>query len=293
MKNKLILFATAYVPLVDGFGLNSNSSGNATGLGAFFNQAFTLFIGLLGIFAVLLIIAGGLQYVSTDAWGSKDSGKKKIQAALGGLAIALLSYVILNTIDPGLTEFNFTVKPIEGLRSAQGALTVDGIPTDAQEYHDNPGGVSPINNYGSIGNITSGGNTTTEDCSSLPDFVSRGRVSVRDNIGNQGTVSPQIAWLASIVPKKWPSLYPSSTYRSAERNSQVGGSATSRHLAGEAIDFFGSGIGGPDANALVAWARQDVCGIGISQVIYQKTGYNKSGSTFNATGHDDHVHIGR
>ena len=116
-----------YTPLVDGFGLNSNSSGNATGLGAFFNQAFTLFIGLLGIFAVLLIIAGGLQYVSTDAWGSKDSGKKKIQAALGGLAIALLSYVILNTIDPGLTEFNFTVKPIEGLKKAGPGLISDGV----------------------------------------------------------------------------------------------------------------------------------------------------------------------
>ena len=53
--------------------------------------------------AVLMIVLGGMQYVSTDAIGGKDDGKKRITAALQGLILALMAYLILNIINPAIT----------------------------------------------------------------------------------------------------------------------------------------------------------------------------------------------
>jgi hypothetical protein len=49
-----------------------------------------------------MIVIGGVQYLSTDAISGKNEGRKKIENALGGLLLAILAWLILNTINPEL-----------------------------------------------------------------------------------------------------------------------------------------------------------------------------------------------
>lgn len=53
-----------------------------------------------------MIIWGGVLYMTTDSWMGKDEGKTKILSALEGLGIALISWLILYTINPALVDFS-------------------------------------------------------------------------------------------------------------------------------------------------------------------------------------------
>ncbi len=69
---------------------------------------FTLLIGLAGVLAVLMIVIGGVQYLSTDAIGGKSEAKEKITNAILGLLLAIGAYIILYTINPNALTFNLT-----------------------------------------------------------------------------------------------------------------------------------------------------------------------------------------
>jgi len=73
---------------------------------------FKLAIGIAGVLAVIEIIIGGLQYMSTDAIGGKSAGRERITAAIGGLLLALGAYIILNTISPNFVNLNIDIKPV-------------------------------------------------------------------------------------------------------------------------------------------------------------------------------------
>ncbi len=87
-------------------------------LGGYLNNMFMLGIALCSGLAVIMIIIGGIQYVSTDAWSKKGEGKERIIAAIFGLLIALGSYALLNTINPDIlnnTELELTQVKLEGI----------------------------------------------------------------------------------------------------------------------------------------------------------------------------------
>ncbi len=63
---------------------------------------FQLLIGIAIGLAVIMIIVGGMEYITSELPGGKSDGKKRIMGALWGLALALGSYIILNTIDPDI-----------------------------------------------------------------------------------------------------------------------------------------------------------------------------------------------
>lgn len=71
---------------------------------------FNLAIGIAGVLAVLMIVIGGVEYMTTDAIQGKTEGKARIQNALWGLLLALVSYILLYTINPELTVFDLNVK---------------------------------------------------------------------------------------------------------------------------------------------------------------------------------------
>lgn len=71
---------------------------------------FKLAIGVAAALAVVMIVIGGVQYLSTDAISGKNEGKERIENALIGLFLAIGAYVILNTINPGILNFNLSIK---------------------------------------------------------------------------------------------------------------------------------------------------------------------------------------
>jgi len=71
--------------------------------GSYFERLYEIGVGLAGVLAVLFIVIGGLEYIASAANPSaKESAKKRIWAAIGGLLLALASYLILQTINPAL-----------------------------------------------------------------------------------------------------------------------------------------------------------------------------------------------
>jgi hypothetical protein len=76
------------------------------------NQIFYIGLGIAVVLAIVMIVRGGIQYMTIDAASSKDSGKKMVQAAIGGLVLAFAGILILNTINPKLTELNLSFNPL-------------------------------------------------------------------------------------------------------------------------------------------------------------------------------------
>ena len=100
-----------YVPLVDLPGTaTSDAKGATVELATYLPGIFRLSIAVAGALAVIMIVVGGVQYLSTDAISGKSEGKERIQNALVGLLLAIGSFVILNTINPATVSFNLSIK---------------------------------------------------------------------------------------------------------------------------------------------------------------------------------------
>ena len=66
---------------------------------------FNFGLAIAVVLALVMIIWGGIEYMTTDSWEGKNDGKTRIQNALYGLGLALASYLILYTINPCLVQF--------------------------------------------------------------------------------------------------------------------------------------------------------------------------------------------
>jgi hypothetical protein len=102
----LITYAAAptYQPLATSSPFAGFDTATPTGspLADFLGQVFNFGIAAAVVLALIMIIWGGIMYMTTDSWETKEDGKKKIQDALWGLGLALTSYLILYTINPCL-----------------------------------------------------------------------------------------------------------------------------------------------------------------------------------------------
>lgn len=78
---------------------------------SYLGSIFTFTIGIAVALAVLMIALGGIRYMSTDAVSGKRDGLDMVNAAIGGLILIALSWLILRTINPGLLNFSLDVKP--------------------------------------------------------------------------------------------------------------------------------------------------------------------------------------
>jgi len=70
----------------------------------YFNALITIFIGICAVLAMIMIVIGGMQYMTSELVSGKEEAKKRIWGAVGGLILALASYAILNTINPNLLD---------------------------------------------------------------------------------------------------------------------------------------------------------------------------------------------
>jgi len=75
-------------------------------LSIYISGLFNFIIGLAAILAVFMIALGGFTYITTDTISGKSDGKGFISNAVWGLILALAAWLILNTINPNLLNFN-------------------------------------------------------------------------------------------------------------------------------------------------------------------------------------------
>lgn len=98
----IVTAAQKYVPLAPLPGILKDQG---ISLGNYFESLFRIGIGLAGVFAVLMIVIGGVQYVGGAASPSaRSDAKNKITNALFGLLLALGAWLLLYTINPDLLK---------------------------------------------------------------------------------------------------------------------------------------------------------------------------------------------
>ncbi|KKS04574.1 MAG: hypothetical protein UU82_C0012G0006 [Candidatus Nomurabacteria bacterium GW2011_GWC2_41_8] len=92
------------LPNTNGETLNTfDPTGEGGGaLGGYLNLMIKLFIGICAVLAVIMIVMGGIQYMTTELISSKEEGRKRITGAILGLLLALGAYTLLFTINPDL-----------------------------------------------------------------------------------------------------------------------------------------------------------------------------------------------
>ncbi len=87
---------------------------------------FKLAIGLSAVAAVLMIVIGGFQYISSDAIMGKKDGKERIKNAVFGLVLVISAWLILNTINPNLLNINLNIESISTTALDGGTLGTEG-----------------------------------------------------------------------------------------------------------------------------------------------------------------------
>lgn len=90
---------TNYTPLAE---LPVVAPSSGTNIAIYLSNLPLFIISLAAVLAVIMIIIGGVQYVSTDALSGKKNGKERIKNAVTGLILAIASYAILYTISPNI-----------------------------------------------------------------------------------------------------------------------------------------------------------------------------------------------
>lgn len=96
-----------YVPLEkDAFkGFGSSISSGSGQLVEFLAQAFQFGLAIAAALAVIMIVWGGVEIMLSESLFKKEDGKKKIEDAIWGLLLALVSWLILYTINPTILNF--------------------------------------------------------------------------------------------------------------------------------------------------------------------------------------------
>jgi len=74
----------------------------ANNLSVYLNLMIKLFIGICAVLAVVMIVMGGIEYMTSELISSKQAGKDRILHAIFGLLLALGAWTLLNTINPNL-----------------------------------------------------------------------------------------------------------------------------------------------------------------------------------------------
>ncbi len=107
--------------------LNGPNGGNTTEItsATYLPGLFKLIIGVASILAVFMIIYGGFKYMSTEAFTGKGDAKEIIQRAIWGLLLTAGAWLIVNTINPKLTQLNLSI-PNLGLKAAPPASNGEG-----------------------------------------------------------------------------------------------------------------------------------------------------------------------
>ncbi len=88
-----------------------------------------IIIQIAGGLAVIMIVIGGIQYITTDAIQGKEEGKDKIQKSVYGLLLVIASFILLQTINPKTLELELSITPITPIQMGTGTSTITSATT--------------------------------------------------------------------------------------------------------------------------------------------------------------------
>lgn len=93
-------------------GFSEAGAGSEIAFPAYISAIYKFGLWAIGLCAMFMIMLGGYMYL-TSAGNTSQTGKAKgiIFDALAGLALALVSWLLLYTINPELVNFTSIVKP--------------------------------------------------------------------------------------------------------------------------------------------------------------------------------------
>jgi hypothetical protein len=106
---------------IDAFWPNGTVDVKGGGLSGYLQGLYRAGIAIATGLALIMIVVGGLEYVSTDSIQGKSSGKDRIQNAILGLLLALTSYIILQQVNPNLLKSNLQVADTQSVGGITGS----------------------------------------------------------------------------------------------------------------------------------------------------------------------------
>lgn len=116
-------------PLPLGEGLDAQDSvvigAGQGGVLGILQRIFTLMLIAAVVLAVVFMIIGGARYATGDTLGGVQGGRQIITNAVTGLLIALLSWLLLNIINPDLLRFTLSIPNIKEFLSQDSGNPVD------------------------------------------------------------------------------------------------------------------------------------------------------------------------
>ncbi len=137
---------------------NSIDLSNPGQFETFIQSAYTLFLTICIVAAVIMIVIHGLEYMLTSIPMVKVTAKGRLWSAIGGLIIALTAWIFLYTLNPKFVDLNLDL----------GRVLINNnslVPGEIEDDGDieNPGGNSATTPGG-------GESTTCNDCVKLSDY---------------------------------------------------------------------------------------------------------------------------
>ncbi|RJQ13522.1 hypothetical protein C4553_03175 [Candidatus Parcubacteria bacterium] len=84
------------------------------GPGCYIKRIYEFGLGIAGALAMLMIVWGAVEYAVSGAIDKKADAKDKITQAIWGLVLLLSAVLILNTVNPNLTQFQDIVPCLGG-----------------------------------------------------------------------------------------------------------------------------------------------------------------------------------
>ena len=80
-------------------------------LPGYLQDMFKIVLGVAGVLAVIMIMRGGIMYITAgDNESSVGEAKDIIRSAIFGLLLAIMSFLIIQTLNP--SALNFSINPV-------------------------------------------------------------------------------------------------------------------------------------------------------------------------------------
>ena len=155
----------------------SNAPGQpATSLSSYLNPMINIFIGICAVLAVIMILFGGIQYMTSELISSKEEGKERIEHAVLGLLLSLGAWSILNTINPNLLKSDVNIPDANvtvGLTQTQQIANFTGSGTCSPvSSSSSPCSTTNLTSWGFVGGATEASSICNGESGGNPSQVS-------------------------------------------------------------------------------------------------------------------------